>query len=350
MPDSAQLIRLGIEQEIVFADRDGNYLDADNAGYAMFAAIAEAFPAYPGDELVFACKSLETHPRRCYVEGFERHDASGRTVETQPKALEIRTLPHPEAEATVTEFRESWATVMDSAAGAGLRPVLTSRHPFKTALAVHARVDPVERAVRSEAALALAIRAMFTHGMHVTVSLEGWSLERMARLAEKINYYTPALIPWSFSSPFYRGRLFEGLCSRNYYRAESRRLTDVHLRRGGPVLEFRGFDACGDARLLQAVLTMYRGFLLDDTLQGQAAAQDPERLKRSCLDGFADPALRAEGLAVLAAARAANGKDHESFALLESLLQDNDSYAARMKARYMASGSIMASITGLYDY
>jgi len=239
---------------------------------------------------------------------------------------------------------------MRRAAGSGLSPVLTSRHPFKTALAVHASVDPVERSVRSEAELALAIRAMFTHGMHVNVSVEGWSPERMQQLAEKVNFYTPALIPWSFSSPFYQGRLFEGLCSRNFYRAESRHMADAHLRRGVPVLEFRGFDACGDARLLLAVLTMYRGFVLDDSLPGRAAVQDPERLKRSCLHGFADPDLRAEGLELLAAARTAHGSDSESFALLESLLQDNDSSAARMKTRFTTTGDIMTCISGLYDY
>jgi len=344
------MLRLGFEKEIVFADRAGNYLDADNAEYGLFAAIAESFPLYPDDARYFVCKSLESRPRRCYVEGFERHDASGRTVETLPKALEIRTLPHVEVAGAVAEFQASWATVMRRAAGSGLSPVLTSRHPFKTALAVHASVDPVERSVRSEAELALAIRAMFTHGMHVNVSVEGWSPERMQQLAEKVNFYTPALIPWSFSSPFYQGRLFEGLCSRNFYRAESRHMADVHLRRGVPVLEFRGFDACGDARLLLAVLTMYRGFVLDDSLPGRAAVQDPERLKRSCLHGFADPDLRAEGLELLAAARTAHGSDSESFALLESLLQDNDSYAARMKTRFTTTGDIMTCISGLYDY
>jgi hypothetical protein len=194
---------------------------------------------------------------------------------------------------------------------------------------------------------------MFTHGLHVTVSLDGWSADGMLDLADKVNFYTPALIPWSFSSPFYAGRLFDGLCSRNYFRAESRRMADVEIRRGVPVLEFRGFDACGDARLLEALLNLFCGFLLDDSLPGRAPKQDPERLKLSSLEGFGHPSLREEGRALLQAARAAlaaGGGAEESLALLESLLESNDSYAARMKKRYAETGSVMESISGLYAF
>jgi hypothetical protein len=172
----------------------------------------------------------------------------------------------------------------------------------------------------------------------------------MSELAEKVNFYTPALIPWSFSSPFYDGKAFDGLCSRNYFRAESRRMADVQTRRGVPVLEFRGFDACGDARLLEAVLTLFCGFLLDDSLPGRAPRQDPDRLKRSSMVAFADPSLREEGRAVLRAARAALNDGGETLALLETMLGANDSYAARMKSRYAESNSVMDSISGHYAY
>jgi hypothetical protein len=253
-------------------------------------------------------------------------------------------------EGVVEEFRSSYTEAMRIAARAGLSPVLTSRHPFKTSLAFEERLGAEERAVRSDAELALARRAMLTHGLHVNVSLAGLPAARMSELADKVNFYTPALIPWSFSSPFYDGKAFDGLCSRNYFRAESRRMADVQTRRGVPVLEFRGFDACGDARLLEAVLTLFCGFLLEDSLPGRAPRQDPERLKLSSMAAFADPSLREEGRAVLCAARAALNDGRESLALLESMLGANDSYAARIKSRYAESGSVMDSISGQYAY
>jgi hypothetical protein len=250
----------------------------------------------------------------------------------------------------IGEFEASCAEVMRLARRRGLSPVLVSRHPFKTSLAFEERLGAEERAVRSDGELALARRAMLTHGLHVNVSLAGLSAERMLGLADKVNFYTPALIPWSFSSPFYEGKAFDGLCSRNYFRAESRRMADVEMRRGVPVLEFRGFDACGDARLLEAVLTLFCGFLLDESLPGRAPRQDPERLKLSSIVAFADPSLREEGRAVLRAARATLNNGGASLALLETMLGTNDSYAARMKSRYAESGSVMDSISGQYAY
>lgn len=344
------MLRVGIEQEFVFADRSRHYLDADNSDYGLFSRIVDAFPAYPEDAAYLECKSLETYPKRCYVEGFERHDRDGRTLDTQPKGLEIRTLPHTTVEDMVAEFRQSWRLLMDEASRHGLSPLLTSRHPFKTELEVHRRLDPVERRVRSEKQLQLAVRAMFTHGLHVSVSFDHLGSREMQQLVEKLNYYAPVLIPWSFSSPFYGGDLFAGLCARNYMRADSRSLADLRLRCGVTVLEFRGFDTCGDASLLEAVVRLFCGVLLDDVLPGHSPFQDVERLKRSCLVGFADDALRAEGVEMLAAARAVMGEARGSFGLLESLLVGNDSYAARMKERFRATGSIMESISGQYDY
>jgi hypothetical protein len=344
------MMLVGIEQEFVFADQDGHYLDADNSDYSLFSTIVDSFPAYPEDETYLECKSLETYPKRCYVEGFERHDNHGRTIETQPKGLEIRTLPHTTVEAVVAEFRQSWHLVMNQASQLGLTPLLTSRHPFKTQLGVHKRLDPVEHRIRTEAQLRVAIGAMFTHGMHVSVSLDHLGLAERQDLVEKVNHYAPVLIPWSFSSPFYAGKLFEGLCARNYMRAHSRSLADLRVRRGAPVLEFRGFDNCGDARLLEAVLRLFCGVVLDDSLTGRARAQDVERLQRSCLLGFADETLRTEALATLDAARRVIDDPEGSFGLLETWLANGDSYALRMKEQFIASGSIMASIAGQYDY
>jgi hypothetical protein len=172
----------------------------------------------------------------------------------------------------------------------------------------------------------------------------------MLGLADKVNYYLPALIPWSFSSPFHQGQAFEGLCCRNYYRAHGRRMVDLHSRRGAGVLEFRGFDACGDARLLTAIVQLFCGFLLDESLPGTTPQQDPERLKRSSIRGFDDPSLREEGQLILRAARSAFNGGGDSFELLESMLRENDSYAARMKRRYAETGCIMDCISGQYSY
>ena len=344
------MLQIGIEQEFVFFNEAGEYVDADNTDYSVFAGIVDQFPAFEGDDRFLEPKSLERYPKRCYVEGFERHDAHGTLIETLPKALEIRTLPHTSVSDTVAEFRESYAAAMRLAAAEGLQPALVSRHPYKKTLDLFQGLGDEERRVRTEARFNLAKRAMFTHGLHVNVSLDGRSREEMQALVDKVCYYTPALIPWSYSSPFYLGEPFEGLCSRNYYRASTRNMVDLNERMGQFVVEFRGFDACGDSRLLSGVLGLFCGLLLDESLPGRASEQDADRLMLSSVAGYGDPSIRKECEEILWAATSAFGEGPGSFRLLETLLQTDDCYAARLKKRYNETESICSAITGHYDF
>jgi hypothetical protein len=344
------MFRIGIEQEFVFLNKAGEYVDADNTEYSLFRDIVDAFPSHPGDDRFLECKSLETTPKRCYVEGFERHDADGKLAETLPKALEIRTLPHRGVEGVVGEFRESYRQAMQLAGKHGLHPVLVSYHPYKTTLKRFVSLDEVELRVRGEARLDLAKRAMFTHGLHVNVSLDHLTKDKLQDRVRKICFYTPSIIPWSYSSPFYRGELFEGLCSRNYYRASSRNMVDLNERLGAYVIEFRGFDACGDFRLLDAVLRLFCGILLDEELPGRTGQQDSERLMLSSLRGYSDASIRDECRQLLKAAHKALGGDPGPFMLLETMLEKDNSYATQIKQRYNQSGSVRESVSGLYDF
>lgn len=344
------MFRVGIEHEFVFVDDHGRYLDADASNYALFGAIVDKFPAFAHDHEYFQCKSLERYPKRCYVEGFERHDPAGIAVETIPKGLEIRTLPHASVGQLIEEFRQTFAEMVRITGQSGLSPVLSSNHPFKKSIALDHRLDAIESKVRTVAELALAKAAMTTHGFHVNVSMGDATEEQMRNLVEKVNYYTPALIPWSFSSPFYEGKLFEGACARNYHRAETREMVGLVKRQGMHVLEFRGFDACGDACLLEALVLLYCGFLIDESLGGRSPSQHAERLKRSSLRGFGDASLREEGRQILRAARVALGSASGPLELLDSMLTENDSYAMRMKRQFAKTGSIIECISGQYDY
>lgn len=109
------MLLTGIEQEFVFADDRGRYLDADVADYELFHSIVDAMPLYEDDAKFLDCKSLELRPKRCYVEGFERHDASGKRIETLPKGIEIRTLPHDSIGGVVAEFRDSYSGLTQAA-------------------------------------------------------------------------------------------------------------------------------------------------------------------------------------------------------------------------------------------
>lgn len=127
-------------------------------------------------------------------------------------------------------------------------------------------------------------------------------------------------------------------------------MASLEARKSGLVLEFRAFDACGDFRLMTAVLTLFCGFVLDDALPGRDDSQDPELVRRSSLAGFDDGFIEQQGLEVLHAARAALGGDSAPLNLLETMLHERDCYAARMKRRFSENSDLMACVSDQYDF
>ena len=191
----------------------------------------------------------------------------------------------------------------------------------------------MEIALRTDRELDIALKAMLSHGMHVNVSIDDLSKAQMNDLLYKVNFYLPYIIPFSFSSPFSGEKTFDGLCARNYFRAETRQLTSLRERNGVLILEFRGFDACGDKKLLTSLLQLFRGLLIDRTLIERSALQDAELVKRSSLYGFSDETIRHGGLKVLNAAKAALEEEFHNYEYLETMLQTNQSYAARIPSQ-----------------
>jgi len=343
-------MRIGIEHEFVFKDCKDNYLDFENAEYSLFKQIVDTFPYFKNDDTIFDCKSLEYTPKRCYVEGFERYDINGNVVATIPKGLEIRTLPHTTVNAVINDFTSTYTQIMNSAASFGLYPLLTSCHPYKILDSFQQPLNKTEMTLRTEERLIRVSRSMLLHGLHVNVSMSDMSNKQMIDLVQKVNYYAPFIIPFSFSSPFYNGEVFEGLSYRNYSRVGIRNLARLQNRKGIDVLEFAGFDSCGDTRLLKLLLLLLKGLLLDKTLQKRVQHQDAKLLKQSSLLGFADEVIKYEGLIVLNAAKTALKEEGKALEYLETMLKTNDSYAARMKHTYLEADSITKVISNRYDY
>lgn len=342
------MVHIGIEQEIVFKDGEGRYLDFSNTSYETFSQIIDALPAYAGDTRYFHPKSLETQPKRWYIEGFELHDDQGNVTTTVPKGIEIRTTPHNEIETLVAEFSESFHLLVAEAAKYGITPVLVSQHPFKTDFDLPDDLLETEKKHRSETAFFTACDAMFAHGLQINLSVsDEYDLDD---IFEKIVYYFPFFLPYTFSSPFYGNALFEGVCARNYHRAESRIFTVKRQINATRYIEFKGFDACASRPLLSSVLTLLRALVLDTTLPERAKNQDPAMIRRASLFGFDDPLIKAVGAEILDAASHGLVDDKEEISRLREILETNRSHSAVIKERYLGGMSILQSVSDWYDY
>jgi hypothetical protein len=72
-----------------------------------------------------------------------------------------------------------------------------------------------------------ALLSMVTYGPDLNFSIEGLLVEALIDLGRKLTYYNPFIVPWSFSSPFYDGRLWEGFSVRTFHRIGRRPAAQV---------------------------------------------------------------------------------------------------------------------------
>jgi hypothetical protein len=201
----------------------------------------------------------------------------------------------------------------------------------------------------------------------------------LADAAAKLTYYSPYLVPWSFSSPFRDGRPWGGLSARTSRRTGARPAALAYLEPGAALLpsdpslvrhagipgeigriEFKAFDAVaavpeeepadgGGPGLLGALLSLLTGVLRDTTLTGRRRTPDAALHRTSALHGWSDPAIRAGSLATLSAAAAALKDEpghRERLELLSERLRRRQTPADRMLARYREGGGIPGVAAG----
>lgn len=368
--------RYGLEHELALLRDDGTVADHRSLTHAQVAAIVDELPELPGDQSDLRIGDAGIRRKRWYAEGYERLDDDGELLRFEPKGIEIRTRVHDSVEAAVDALAADADTLAAAAARHGLRPVAFGHHPQLSAY----RLDPPPNA-HEQALMAASPEErtshlhMVTWGPDLNLSFpeSGTDPGVLADAAAKLTFYSPYLVPWSFSSPFRDGRVWGGLSARTARRTGARPAALAYLPPGSPLMatdpslvrhagipgevgriEFKAFDAvpvvAGEepadgvgTDLPAALLSLLTGLLLDDTLPGRRRTPDAAAHRRSALRGWADPAVRAGSQAVLDAATAALAGDDAHGARLASLarrLARRETPADRMLARHRAGGGI----------
>jgi hypothetical protein len=364
------MFRFGIEHEVAFLDHEGHFVDFLSTSFATLQQIIDELPQYAGDEAHLRIGDAGIRVKRWYIEGFERFSESGELVDCLPKGIEIRTTIHQSIAEAVNELEASFQVLRAVAGRHGLLPVLTSYHPYRTCFVPDPPLSAYEQQLLRQSPEDLsALLSMVTYGPDLNFSVEACSVEAMIDIGRKLTYYSPSLVPWSFSSPFYDGHLWEGLSVRTFLRTGRRPAVQVFLAdpadllRSDPSLtklarcpaevgriEFKACDSCADFALYAALLTLLKGLTLDETLPGRATVPDRTLHQRAARFGFAHPELLAEAKAVLLAAAEALGGDPDVRFLepLYTLLQHQVTPAHRLVQAFRETNSIEAVLRETY--
>lgn len=322
------MFNFGIEHEVAFIKGD-RFADFSNTTFAEFEAVIHDLPVHPRDYPGLRVGDLGIKHKRWYTEGFERFNADGSFRTCVPKGIEIRTSIRPTIAEALAELHASFRALKDAAAHHGLVATCASLNPFQNQFIIDPPLNRFELTLADECyEITTGDTAMITYGPDFNLSFPDCSDTRLIDLGRKLTFYSPFIVPFSFSSPFRLGRLWEGYSFRTFYRTGRRPAAMVFLQdpalliKSIPTLtnlrripaeagriEFKAFDTCRSLKLYAAFFALLKGLLLDPTLKGRALVPDVDLHQLSARHAFHHESIRATAHQVLTAAQAALASD-----------------------------------------
>ena len=316
---SAMNFKFGIEHEVAFLRPDGSFADFANTTFAEFDAIVASLPYYKEDYPQLRVGDAGIKLKRWYIEGFERFSPTGEVMDCPPKGIEIRTTVQESIEGAIAQLKESFEQLCTQAQKTGFSPALTSFHPYRDEFVLQPPLNAFEQTRRRESPeMQTAHIPMLTQGPDLNLSAAELTPAQLVDIGQKLTYYSPFIIPFSYSSPFYLGKPWRGLSVRTFYRTGARPAAMVFMADptdlidSAPSLtqiarvpaevgriEFKAFDSCGDFTLYGSLFALLKGLILDKTLTGRASVPDAALHQQSAQWGFANDHIYLEAQDVI---------------------------------------------------
>lgn len=357
--------RYGIEHEFPCIDGNDNFVDFSAATFDELDRVISDLPQFETDYPQLRVGDLGIKKKRWYIEGFERFSEQGAYLYTDIKGFEIRTPICSSIDEAVSTLQQNFIDWKNVAAQYGYTPATVAFNPFHAVFIPDPELNEWEVAMRHSPEEQTAFMHMLTYGPDVSFSHPDLSVEQIIAIGKKLTYYSPFIVPFSFSAPFYAGKLWEGLSYRTFYRTGRRPACmvflehDTDLLKTSPTLtdkaripaeigriEFKAFDTLADVSLYGPLLALIIGIALDDTLTDEALVPDQELHQKSARYGFKDKEIYEMAIRVFNAAYDAAPADlKEHIEVLRPMLDLQRSPADTMIDLYKEGASIIEVIT-----
>ncbi|MEH2161029.1 MAG: glutamate--cysteine ligase [Nostoc sp.] len=319
----------GIEHEVAFLNKEGKFADFSHTKFADFNQIIEKLPTYPSDYPQLRVGDAGIKMKRWYIEGFERFANSDEVIDCHVKGIEIRTTIHSDIQGAITELSASFQLLREVAANFGLSPVLVSFNPYNPAFEPQPPLNDYEiKQLEAYPDEQTANIHMVSYGPDLNISVADLSTKAVIDIGKKLTYYSPYIVPFSYSSPFYKGGLWDGLSVRTFIRTGKRSAALVFIQKEEELIdsipsltklaripaevgriEFKACDSCDNFLIYAALLTLLKGLVLDETLLGRVTVPDAGLHQISAKEGFDNEGIFENATKVLQAAEVALGDD-----------------------------------------
>ncbi|WP_175586816.1 glutamate--cysteine ligase [Nostoc sp. UIC 10630] len=319
----------GIEHEVAFLNKEGKFADFSHTKFADFNQIIEKLPTYPSDYPQLRVGDAGIKMKRWYIEGFERFADSDEVIDCHVKGIEIRTTIHSDIQGAITELSESFHLLREVAANFDLSPVLVSFNPYNPAFEPQPPLNDYEiKQLEAYPDEQTANIHMVSYGPDLNISVADLSTESVIDIGRKLTYYSPYIVPFSYSSPFYNGGLWDGLSVRTFIRTGKRPAALVFVQKEEELInsipsltkiaripaevgriEFKACDSCDDFLIYASLLALLKGLVLDNTLLGRETVPDAVLHQISAKEGFDNEDIFENATKVLQAAEVALEND-----------------------------------------
>ncbi len=378
----------GIEHEVAFLNKEGEFADFSCTNFADFNQIVARLPTYPDDYLQLRVGDAGIRMKRWYIEGFERFADSDKVIDCVSKGIEIRTTIHSNIQNAISELSESFRLLCEIATEFGFSPVLTSFNPYKTVFEPQPPLNDYElkqlQAYPDEQTANIYMVTygpdfpdeqtaniyMVTYGPDLNISVADLPIESVIDIGKKLTYYSPYIVPFSYSSPFYNGSLWDGLSVRTFIRTGKRSAALVFVQiqeqliNSVPSLtktarlpaevgriEFKACDSCDDFSIYAAFLALLKGLILDQTLLGRATIPDAYLHQLSAKEGFSNETIFANSTKVLQAVEIAlkDDPDYHLLTPIKNLLAKRKTKSHELIEIFESVGSIKETLKQTYQ-
>lgn len=360
----------GIEHEVAFLNNEGKFADFSNSKFVDFDQIVASLPLYEDDYPQLRVGDAGIKQKRWYIEGFERFKDSEKVQECVPKGIEIRTTINSSIQNAINELSESFRLLKESAANWGFTPVLISFNPYYTTFEPNPPLNDYEiKRRQASPEKQTANIPMLTYGPDLNLSVSGMSVERVIDIGKKLTYYSPYIVPFSYSSPFYKGALWDGFSVRTFNRTGRRPAAMVFVEKQEDLIqsfpsltkiaripaevgriEFKAFDSCADFSVYAALLALLKGLVLDESLSGRLLVPDAEKHQISAKEAFDNQEIFANTTEVLKAAEVALADDPDAnlLAPLKVMLEKKETPAHSLIKIFNSEGFIEGALKQTY--
>ncbi|MEI7059056.1 glutamate-cysteine ligase family protein [Nocardioides sp. CCNWLW239] len=313
------LYSTGFEFEYALVDRDGTFHDFTDLDFAALQSALADGSGTSDENLVRGDLGIKSG--YWYLEGDERFSTDGTFTTMLVKGVEIRTpvcTGTAEAADRLIDLQGDLTARLDPL---GLRLGIVGFNPVREAYVLDPPLNAWEQQMRAEhREYDHAEVSNLSYGPDINLSFPELSASEVVEVTRRLTYYSPFMVPFSFSSPFHAGGPWRGPSKRTYERTwrrvAARCFVDAPL--GDPTMvhkpripreegriEFKAFDAFLSRDLLLAGAALTLGVCLTDELPGIADAPSRDLHQRAATAALADPEIASGAREVLTAARRA---------------------------------------------